>query len=258
MTIRRSSDDATHSFATTASNAVDPAAVASFIGGGSGFVASLFDQSGNSSDGVQATSDDQPQWLAAQSPGNNRPGITFGVASNSAVRLATAGNVTLPGTGLTIYVVMKTGQNPGSVFPAFGQGFETLAGGVVVNGGSFAGSPVLCDVGTSDGNSTTLFQYPTSGSSGVADGIHLITYTTDHSSVAKIRVDGAALSPVHSVSFGFTGISELMALGNDDATNGGAPADLWFELLIYGAAHSDGNMALVEANIATYYGITLS
>jgi hypothetical protein len=61
--IRRSSDDTEQDFITLADGSLDVASIATFIGGGSGFVRTLYDQSGNGRDIGNATSATQPELI---------------------------------------------------------------------------------------------------------------------------------------------------------------------------------------------------
>lgn len=62
--IRRSSDNAEQDFG-FAANVVDTAGIATFIGGGSGFIVTWYDQSGNAMNVTQATAAKQPQFIAS-------------------------------------------------------------------------------------------------------------------------------------------------------------------------------------------------
>jgi hypothetical protein len=70
--IRRSSDDAESDIGFNESTGkVDTSAITAFIGGGSGYVTTWYDQSGNGNNFVQATSASQPQILVAPTVGGN-------------------------------------------------------------------------------------------------------------------------------------------------------------------------------------------
>lgn len=73
--LRRSSDNAEADIGFTGAGDLDTVAAASFIGGGSGFATTWYDQSGNSNHGTQATAANQPTYVAAAQ--NGRAGIDF-------------------------------------------------------------------------------------------------------------------------------------------------------------------------------------
>lgn len=62
--IRRSSDDAEQDFGFV-DDVVDTAGIASFIGGGNGFIKTFYDQGGGGIDVTNATADQQPQYIAS-------------------------------------------------------------------------------------------------------------------------------------------------------------------------------------------------
>jgi lysophospholipase L1-like esterase len=74
LKIRRSSDDTEQDIGYTSTGALDTAAIASFIGGGNGFVKTWYDQKG-SANATQATTASQPQYVA--SAVNSKPGISW-------------------------------------------------------------------------------------------------------------------------------------------------------------------------------------
>jgi hypothetical protein len=135
-TIRRDSDDTTHTYNSDATTGAAPAAaISSFIGGGSGFVATWTDQSGNGSDVSQATAANQPQW--ASNVANSRPAFAFDGVSRY---LATSGNIdiTNAGTGdIVAFIVGVSIDNNGNIS---GQNAATGAGGqITLTAGAFSG-----------------------------------------------------------------------------------------------------------------------
>jgi hypothetical protein len=85
--VRRSSDNAEQDFSATAEGWLDAAAVATFIGGGTGFIVTLYDQSGNGRHATQATAGSQP---------------TYGVVSGRPTITGNASQLLLIGSGLAI------------------------------------------------------------------------------------------------------------------------------------------------------------
>lgn len=73
--IRRSSDDVESDFfAAVTTDIIDIAAIATFIGGGDGFIAIWYEQSGNGRDIVNVTDAEQPQFIASH---NGRPALLW-------------------------------------------------------------------------------------------------------------------------------------------------------------------------------------
>jgi len=75
LRIRRSSDNTESDFGYTADGHLDTAAVASFIGGGSGYIVTWYDQSGNGYDATQTTAASQPLYVSSGQ--NGRPVLRF-------------------------------------------------------------------------------------------------------------------------------------------------------------------------------------
>lgn len=63
--LRRSSDDAEKNFGAGGGGRLDAAAVTAWLGGSSGFITTIFDQSGNARDMAQSTTARQPGYLAS-------------------------------------------------------------------------------------------------------------------------------------------------------------------------------------------------
>lgn len=76
LRLRRSSDNAEQDFGYNANGDLDTAAIATFVGAGSGFVTTWYDQSGNGRNATQATAVRQPLYVASGQ--NNRPVIRWG------------------------------------------------------------------------------------------------------------------------------------------------------------------------------------
>lgn len=97
--VRRSSDNALADINSTAAGDFDNAAFTAHVGGGSGFVSKLYDQSGNARDAVQATAANQPQIILNTFGVGTKPGL-FHVAASAQTLIAPVGasNVNLPYT----------------------------------------------------------------------------------------------------------------------------------------------------------------
>jgi len=104
LRIRRSSDSAEQDIGYTGSGDLDTAAVASFIGGGSGYIKNWYDQSGNAYTASQATAGAQPLYVASGQ--NGRP---VGKYENGD-SISTGLNLPAPFTILYIAAMTAIGQ----------------------------------------------------------------------------------------------------------------------------------------------------
>jgi len=91
--LRRSSDSVESDFGFSGSN-LDTAAIASWLSGATGYVKTVYDQSGNSRNLTQTTTGSQPTYVA--NIGNGKPGIQF--ASGKSMTSGT-GRSTMLGSG---------------------------------------------------------------------------------------------------------------------------------------------------------------
>jgi hypothetical protein len=71
LRLRRSSDNAEQDFGYVTNGDLDVAAIATFVGGGSGYVVTWYDQSGNGRNATQSTAASQPLYVASGQ--NSRP-----------------------------------------------------------------------------------------------------------------------------------------------------------------------------------------
>lgn len=254
-TIRRDSDNATQSFSSDATTGAAPAAsVAAFLGAAGGFVTTL-----NLADGTtatQATAADQPQIFPTA------PSIGFGDGSVPEILLATP-LLTLTGPSLTVFATLDVSGSTVFGSDVFGVGFETLAGGCHFS----------VDFQAPDQFSIALLIQDAAHANGWTVSTGLATAAVDTSKPVIIEagcdgtdgfvaINGTALAAtVQGHGSGvFTEITEVLAIGNDDATGPASPLlyDLR-ELEVYAPLlmGSSDRLALRQ-NIATYYGITLS
>lgn len=117
ISVRRSSDSTTQDIGfTVGTNDLDTAALLAFVGAGSGFIATWYDQSGNGFDITQATAATQPRIVNAGTLDtvNSRPTAVFSGAQH--LLDATNGRATLATGAATLCAVVKAAL-PGSGFP---------------------------------------------------------------------------------------------------------------------------------------------
>jgi len=79
MNVRRSSDNATQDIGFTSAGDLDTSSLLSFVGTGTGYVTTWYDQSGNSTNATQATTTKQPTIVVGGvlNMVNNRPAIVY-------------------------------------------------------------------------------------------------------------------------------------------------------------------------------------
>lgn len=106
--LRRSSDNAESDFGFDASGDLDVAAIATFVGGGSGFLRTWYDQSGGGFDATQTTTANQPLYVASIQ--NSRPGFRLD-GSNDKMSSLTS---TFDATQLTILIAHKLASDAAS------------------------------------------------------------------------------------------------------------------------------------------------
>lgn len=113
--LRRASDDAESDFGADGDGYLDTAAIATWIGGSSGLVKVIYDQSGNAYDHAQGTAGNQPTFTASGGSGS-RPG--FDASSGDFLSVTAAGLDDLWATdGMCVHVVhLITGTPTGGKY----------------------------------------------------------------------------------------------------------------------------------------------
>lgn len=230
ITIRRDSDDATQSFATTTSNAVDAAAISAFIGAGAGTVVLWNDQSGGAVDFTPEA--EEPTWL------NNIQNSKPGLAADGGAKFNSTIPVTLPNGAYTVFIVSDV----------------TMRCGVDTGEDDYV--EFSCsDNGVLDAEITPNIAGGTSSES-LSPGTIRIFEGAWEFGVRSYLVDGVPLTmsddddggPLGSI----TGLAYLTLSGIDVTQR---PC---LELLIYPVMLSLSARNDIRENIAAYYGITLS
>lgn len=111
--LRRSSDNAELDIGYDGAGLLDTAAASAFIGGGTGYAAVLYDQSGLGRHLLQSTTAKQPTYLAGSSAINAVPSFSFG-GSQSLQYDAGSGNTFLNGTTAYFVAAMSAPSNGGT------------------------------------------------------------------------------------------------------------------------------------------------
>jgi hypothetical protein len=264
--LRRASDDALLDFVAGVDGSVDVAAVATWAGGDA-FCHTLYDQSGNGDNAVQATAADQPEWVAAGI--NGKPGLDF-----TAGFLATAGDVTLCTAGaMTMFVAAKTTVDIGTANVAaqiLGMDFENWNSQCVgdwtlqrQSGFTTKAQPSIEYSSDQEGDTLVIIHADNLIASDVTTASLQTAFLYDFAvsfDTTSVKINGADWTTLVNTSGGSVGaMTDRIAIGANDAVT---PGDRRFpgiiaELLPYNGIGSNPNRLAIRQNIAAYYEITL-
>lgn len=251
--IRRTSDDTEQTFAANTANKVDASAIATFLNATTGYGRTLFDQSGNGLDYVQATTALQFQWAVLA--GNSLPalkGTSEGTVLVPSLRSPFVANA---GQTYTFFIVTSLGAGDGQgTYPIFLQGDDDNYIGffIDVNGGPY----VALEYATNAGASYTEFVQAAAPS---VTGLHLWSVTIDGSGNVVIYLDGADIgATLNDGSIAaMPEITDGIYLGVPYQSLNPVVSNSYFqEPLVYPSITTMQRQTL-EANIASRYGITL-
>jgi Alpha-L-arabinofuranosidase B, catalytic len=180
--IRRSSDNAEADIGFDGEGDFDTAAAASHIGGGSGFIVTWYDQSGNGRDVTQATAADQPTYTASGISG--LPVASFDGANEY---LITSANFALfPLTEGTVFSAMQ--QNGGTAAGMLFHWQESSSTTRINAFVTFSDNNLYLDFGLQTGGRVNVAQ-----PSGWDDTPHVLELYRDSSDNQAIVVDGIEL-----------------------------------------------------------------
>lgn len=232
--IRRSSDNAEADIGFSG-NDFDTAAAATHIGGGSGFIVTWYDQSGNSLDSTQSTAASQPPYVATGM--NSLPTMEYGISS-TALNTANIDLSTYMSTQGTIFSVMEqTGGTPQNVLCSWAAKLILYA---------TYDDVIYFDFGSSGGGRVNVAQ-----PSGWDDNPHILECYRPSNDDQAIVVDGVSL---------------VNATRTDDITTASSPfqightgGNFYFdgfisELVIWGTDLAS-NRANARTNINTYWSV---
>ena len=225
--VRRSSDSTEQDIGFDGSGEFDSAAFSSFVGGGTGFVKTWYDQSGNGRDLTQATTANQPAITV--SAVNSKPALTFDGSNDS---LSYGGSITV---GSALVLSNYTATSP----------FGTYAGLVTGPANNDVDIVFVASQGTTMfyESVTTLFRSNIRGSNGGA-----VTLSYSPLSTHKITSGVAVL----------TGASALggIIVGYDRITTSRVWKGDVAELIIKSDLISNADHNAIGANMATRYGLS--
>ncbi len=223
--LRRASDDAESDFFSIR-GFLDTASIATFLGGSDGFARTLYDQSGNGRDAVQALADEQPKYIASH---NGRPALLYDAIDDLLRR-----------SGYDLAQPLEVSW----VWQSASQGLEYFFDAVNVS--------KRC-VGYID----------TGGDLAMYAGVVVTTptdLTDDNTHYTNIQFAGAASILRHDGAEELTG--DLGALSQDGLTLGARYSDanfydghLYEFIVSAGGLLSVGERAALEADQAAFYGV---
>ena len=245
--VRRSSDNAEQDFGFV-NNVLDTASLLTFVGAGSGFVTTWYDQSGTARNATISTAVEQPRIVNAGvlDTLNSKPSI---INPNAGVirRLTTSLSYTQP---LPVAVIFAGRINQLPTNPYDNVTFTFGGSTVGVGGGGryeFIASPTYFGAGIRGGSYITISPFNT---------IPFIQQANFRSSQLDLRFNGVDATPVaHSgTPFGTPGTFQLFG-------GGGIPTDAQFysninisEVIIY-VSDEYTNRTGIESNINSFYSI---
>lgn len=231
VTVRRSSDNSEQDIGFSGSD-FDTASFSSFVGAGSGYVKTWYDQSGNARDAAQATTSAQP--LIVLSALNGKPVLRWD-GTDDALTLSVNVIATDPATVISV-VKVNTGKYGGVVTGQTVDGLPKL----VINPNSTIEWQVVGAVGKIVVTGAAVTSYA------------LISAKVD-SFVGQMWKNGTSQGTTTAVSYFGSASNNWLGTYRTSAANYGAYDEP--ELIVWNTALSDANRQTAESNINTYYAI---
>ncbi len=232
LRLRRSSDNTESDIGYTADGDLDTAAVAAFVGGGSGYIVNWYDQSSNGYNATQTTAASQPLYVASGQ--NGRPVVRFDGSNDYLTYplwlFPNAGSIQsvarrIGGTRTVVFVADNTDS------PEIRFSMDSMQ---IYDGGAYQ------SVLTGD---NVLNQW-------------YVSLGVFAANLSEYRQNGTSKGTDNTVSINVD--------GNPNRNIGAYLRPGWYsnleiaELIICNAALSDANRQLTEQAAADYWGITLS
>ncbi len=251
LQVRRSSDDATQDIGFTAAGDLDTAALLSFVGSGSGFVTTWYDQTGNSRNATQATTARQPRIVnaGAVEVTNSRANAVFSGSQQLATGTSavTVGTTAITGNAVSLYA------SSGATSP------RTLSFAAAASSNDFdnASSATLLYRAQGSGSVTAMRDTTVLGQVPLAFStlaVQTSLFDGTNNTLLAQAVPGTAAS---SGSFAATGSLQLGANKNLADTNATLTGSI-SEATFFTAALSTTDRTTLERDQGTYYSITLA
>jgi hypothetical protein len=242
--IRRSSDDAETNVGFDGSGNFDSAAAATHIGGGSGFVVTWFDQSGNGLDVSQATSGQQPGYSASAVGGI--PGCVFTGSANVLFRNAVDMSNYITANA---NVIMAINWNATAGVQAFFDWNE------VSTSNRFLMAMFNNQIYWDFGNDTTGRVNSTLGAEGTAPAEHIFQVWRDSSDGQYWQIDNNSSHGPDTRTKDVTTESAVWCIGADTATAANDIDASMSEIIGWGPYIGDANRAAILTDVNAYYTV---
>jgi len=253
--IRRNSDNTESDIGYTQENGLDIPTLVTFLGGANGYIVKLYDQTGNGHDAMQITAANQP--LISLAEPNGLPAMVFTKTSAMTLQVTLTGTKPTEFSVLCSYLTTNINLNSqaacgssggsGSNVNLWGLLLQDYFGGNVQDGKiqTIAGDSIL---------STSV------GATTVAKPMINNVYQP-----VSIRFQSGVLPPSMHVG----GVAQTLVISGTGSTSGGTTGNFYIgkgypgteldgkilESIIYSSYVSDANMAKLETNTKSYYGI---
>lgn len=241
--LRESAGSTLEDIGFTTAGDLDTAAAAAHIGGGAGTLRTIYDQVA-AANLVQTTAANMPAYNAAIAALNDRPGA---VCSDTGDRMT--GTLAVALSGNADFTMVFVGQAKGDA-PV-----NSLRGGFFTGDASHSAT---IGASTLSGENRWwfggAFNAPAGTRVGTADTGHHLYVHRHGSGQSLFEVDGATVASGVSNTCNFD--NGTVGFNTYDGSNGAGLPDLCTAIL-FASAISDGDLALLEAALATRYGIAL-
>lgn len=240
--IRRSSDNTEQNFGFSA-DVVDTAGIASFVGGGSGYVVTWYDQSGNALDVTQSTAANQPLFVASGI--NSKPSLDFDGSNDSFSRSSVPATTLFAADQSTIMIVkvQPTGADGDTIFQ-WGDATDRVNVHAVQSGTFYF------DFGTVASGRVSF-----SEAAGWRDAAHVIEVYRATGGTQQVLIDGTS-KVSSSKSSGPSGTKTLSIatahLGSANNTDGYVA-----EIIVCNADIGSTDRSTIRSDQGSYYGITV-
>jgi len=253
LKVRRSSDSATQDIGFTSAGDLDVTALLNFVGTGTGYVTTWYDQSGNARNATQATTTYQPTIVTSGvlNTLNNRPIMTFdGVDDTLTFSNALYNDITI----MAVYNAITGTNSPGSL--AFSENNLISADVAYVANDYMIGIDTSGNVNAMVGNpDTNSGSYAASPGSPGDNKLHWMAFTrTQSTAVYSVYTDSGSYSDTNGNTASLNANSQIN-IGFSCGSNCGNGHDSLSEVLGYSSVLSESNRQLLERNEGWYYNL---
>jgi len=252
LKVRRSSDSTTQDIGFDTNGNLDTVSLKTFVGSGSGYVATWYDQSGSGKDLTQATTTKQPRIVNAGviDLKNGVPSLYFDGVDDSMSNTALAGTL-ITGSELRAFIVSST--ESGGSNPSWGEFAVLWKSGDSDAYSTTTSIELLSLVGSSAKTGTQLNGGSAAGN-GLSTGV-LYQHTAYHAASNSLLLyrNGTQIGS-DSVASAFAPTSVVLgtSAGSDASTNGRGYLG---EFIVFNANLSTANRTAIERSQGHYYNV---